>query len=52
MFRAIIVDDERYAREELLYLLNKHSDIEVVAEVERGEEGIFSVLEHAPDVVF
>jgi len=52
LFRAVIVDDERYAREELLYVLNRYSDIEVVAEVERGEEGIFSVLEHAPDVVF
>lgn len=52
MLRAVIIDDERYAREELLYLLELYSDIDVIAEVARGDEAMVTVLEQSPDVVF
>jgi len=52
MFQAIIVDDERYAREELLFLLKRYTDIEVIAEIDRAEDAIVAVLKQLPDVVF
>lgn len=52
MLRAVIIDDERYAREELRYLLQRFVDIDVIAEVARGDEAMVTVLEQAPDVVF
>ncbi|QUW20309.1 response regulator transcription factor [Sporosarcina sp. Marseille-Q4063] len=50
--RTLIVDDERYAREELTYLLSKFPDIQVVGEAENGEAAILQALHLQPDVVF
>ncbi|WP_342506959.1 LytTR family DNA-binding domain-containing protein [Sporosarcina sp. FSL K6-2383] len=50
--RTLIVDDERYAREELTYLLGKFSDVQVVGEAESGESAILKALQLQPDVVF
>ncbi|MFC5590784.1 LytR/AlgR family response regulator transcription factor [Sporosarcina soli] len=50
--RTLIVDDERYAREELAYLLGKFSSIQLVGEAENGEAAVLKTLQLQPDVVF
>ena len=37
--KAIIIDDERLARNELRKLLLDHSEIEIIAEAANAEEG-------------
>ncbi|GGA33697.1 LytR/AlgR family response regulator transcription factor [Psychrobacillus lasiicapitis] len=49
---ALIVDDERYAREELAYLLGKFPSVQVFGEAESGEAAILKALQIQPDVVF
>ncbi|SFQ37076.1 two component transcriptional regulator, LytTR family [Psychrobacillus psychrotolerans] len=48
----LVVDDERYAREELTYLLGKFPRVQVVGEAESGEAAILKALQIHPDVVF
>src|SRR5690554_8019734 len=51
--KAVIIDDERLARQELKHLLCKHSDtINIVEEASNGIEGIKAIKKHAPDIVF
>ena len=50
--RTLIVDDERYAREELTYLLGKFPGVQVVGEAESGEAAVLKALQLQPDVVF
>ena len=50
--RALIVDDERYAREELAYLLGQFPDVKLVGEAESGEASILKALQLQPDVIF
>lgn len=50
--RTLVVDDERYAREELTYLLSKFPDVQVVGEAESGEAAILKTVQLLPDVVF
>src|SRR5690242_20092119 len=50
--KAIIVDDETLAREELEYLLEGISDVEVVGQGSNGLEAVDLVREHQPDIVF
>jgi two-component system LytT family response regulator len=50
--RAIIIDDERLARNELKKLLTEYPDIEVVAEAANASEGIQRIDEFQPDLVF
>jgi two-component system, LytTR family, response regulator LytT len=49
---ALIVDDERLAREELRFLLESMSEVEIVAEGANGIEAVELIEEHQPDVVF
>ena len=49
--RAIIIDDERLARKELMGLLEKHDHIEVVGEAADGAEGIELAASLKPDVI-
>ncbi|RSK25657.1 DNA-binding response regulator [Bacillus sp. HMF5848] len=49
---AVLIDDERYSREELRHLLSNYKRIEVVGEAESGENGVMRVLQLQPDVVF
>lgn len=49
---TLIVDDERYAREELTYLLEKFPDVQVLGAAESGEAAILKALQIQPDVVF
>jgi DNA-binding LytR/AlgR family response regulator len=50
--KAIIVDDEALAREELEYLLGSVGDVEVVATGSNGIEAVDLITEHRPDIVF
>src|SRR5215813_1587804 len=50
--RTLIVDDEPLARSNLRLLLQRHTDIEVVAECECGTEALNKIQEFKPDLVF
>jgi len=50
--RAIVVDDEPLAREELAFLLKAYPEIKVVAEGRNGVEAFQLIREHQPDLVF
>src|SRR3970282_82854 len=50
--RAIIVDDERLARKELMKLLEEHPMIEVVGEAVNAEEAYQMINELNPDLLF
>lgn len=49
---ALIIDDERYSREELRHLLHDNDLINVVGEGESGEVAIVKALQLKPDVLF
>lgn len=49
---ALVIDDERFAREELIYLLEQFEEIDVTGEAENGEDALRKVLHEEPDVVF
>lgn len=50
--RTLIVDDERYARDELKHLLRKSPFFEIVGEAQTGEAAIIEAIKHQVDVVF
>jgi two-component system, LytTR family, response regulator LytT len=50
--KALIVDDEKLARDELQYLLSSFEDVEVVAQGKNGIEAIELVPRLEPDVLF
>lgn len=50
--KAIIIDDERLARKELLTLLENHPTIDVVDEAVNADEAVEKIEEHDPDVIF
>jgi two-component system, LytTR family, response regulator len=49
---AIIIDDERLARNELKKLLGDYPEIEVVDEAANVDEGIQKIEVHNPDLIF
>lgn len=50
--KAIIIDDERLARQELKSLLSSYKEIEVVAECTNAEEARSMIHDLRPDVIF
>ncbi len=50
--KALIVDDERLARKELMKLLEEHPSIEVIGEAMNAEEAIQMVNDLNPDLLF
>lgn len=52
MIKAIIIDDERLARNELRKLLQEFPEIEVIAEAANATEGIERIENLNPDLVF
>jgi DNA-binding LytR/AlgR family response regulator len=50
--RALVVDDEQLAREELNYLLSQIGGVSVVGEATNGIEAIGLIEDLSPDVVF
>ena len=49
---TVIVDDERPARDELLYLLKSFPEVNVIALGKNGIEALALIKEHDPDLVF
>ncbi|EDL64850.1 LytR/AlgR family response regulator transcription factor [Bacillus sp. SG-1] len=52
MIKALVVDDERYSRDELKHLLSEYPSIQVAGEADSGESAILQSIQHSPDVVF
>jgi two-component system, LytTR family, response regulator len=52
VIRALIVDDEPYAREELALMLAEHADIEVIDACSNAVEALRLISRTKPDVVF
>ena len=50
--RALIVDDETLARQELQYLLHDAGGVDVVGQGSNGIEAVELIRSHQPDVVF
>ncbi len=51
-FRALVADDEIYARQRIIQLLAAEKDFEVVAECVHGGEAVEAIRSHQPDVLF
>lgn len=49
---ALIIDDERLARNELRKLLSAHPEVEVLAEAAHADEALKLIQELSPDVIF
>ncbi|MCT4565811.1 MAG: LytTR family DNA-binding domain-containing protein [Maledivibacter sp.] len=52
MITCIVVDDEKPARDEIKYLLDKHHNFEVIGEAENGVAAMNLILTNDPDVIF
>lgn len=50
--KAIIVDDERLARNELRKLLQEHATVEIIDEASNADEGIEKIEAQNPDLIF
>lgn len=50
--KAILVEDEYLAREELEYLIKTHSDIEIVGQFEDGIDALKFIQDNEVDVIF
>lgn len=50
--KALIIDDERYSREELLHLLEVYDSIQVVGAEESATAGLAQIVGMEPDVIF
>lgn len=51
MIRVVLVDDEPIVRSGIALLLSGEPDIEVIADVDTGEEAVDLAVRHHPDVV-
>ncbi len=49
---AIIVDDERPARKELMFLLKDFPEITIVGEADNIADAVLQINENKPDIVF
>lgn len=52
MHKAIIIDDERLARNELKKLLQEYPEIEVIDEAANAAEGVEKIETQQPDLIF
>jgi two-component system, LytTR family, response regulator len=52
MLRALIIDDERLARNALRRLLKVHCEVDVIAEAANPDEAIRAIHKTSPDVLF
>jgi two-component system, LytTR family, response regulator LytT len=50
--KALVVDDEQLARDELCYLLEQAGGVTVVAQAANGVDALALIAEHTPDLVF
>lgn len=51
-YKTLIVDDELYSRDELKFLLQSYSSIQIIGEAESGESAIMKAIQLQPDVIF
>ena len=49
--KALVVDDEQLARDELCYLLEQAGGVTVVAQAANGRDALALIAEHGPDLV-
>ncbi len=52
MYKAIIIDDERLARNELKKLLSDFGEVEIIGEAANAKEGIEKIESLMPDLIF
>ena len=52
MIKALVIDDEKYAREELIDLLEENGSIEVIGECNNAIEALKKINALKPDVIF
>lgn len=52
MLKAIIVDDEQPARDELTFLLSQLSEVDIIGEADNGPAAVALAARCTPDVVF
>lgn len=52
MIKAVLIDDERLARQELKRLLEPHKDIEIIQEFGNADEALEFLQEKQPDLIF
>ncbi|GIC79223.1 two-component system response regulator BtsR [Moritella sp. F3] len=52
MLNAIVIDDEQYAREELIELLHETKKIQVIQQAENAIEGLQLINKYKPDIIF
>jgi len=52
MIKAIVIDDEKLARDVIKAYLKADNEVEVVAECSNGFEGIKAIQEHEPALIF
>ncbi|RIW28250.1 DNA-binding response regulator [Bacillus salacetis] len=50
--KVLVVDDERYSRDELKHLLGEYPSIQVIGEADSGESAVLQTIQHSPEVVF
>lgn len=50
--KALIVDDERLARKELIEMLESYDSLEIIGEAQNAEEALMMLQTQTPDVVF
>lgn len=50
--RTLVVDDEKPARDELIFLLKSFPEIDLVGQGKNGVEALNLIKEHSPDLVF
>jgi len=52
MLNAIVIDDEQYAREELIELLHETKQVQVIQQAENAIEGLQLINKFKPDIIF
>ncbi|HVA99126.1 MAG TPA: response regulator, partial [Bacteroidia bacterium] len=52
MSKIIIIDDEPLARSIVVEYLQSHPEMQVIAECNDGFEGVKSIAQHRPDLIF
>lgn len=50
--RTMVVDDEPFNREELIFLLGQYPSVEIIGEAESGEACVMQAIQKQPDLVF
>lgn len=50
--KALIIDDERLARKELIKLLDEYKEIEIIGEAVNADDGIEKINELKPELIF